>query len=163
VSFPAPAKAFAANAPASFFENEFAARDEGDRRISTLQESGCFDQAADFAADSAPKFRRDWMISAYFGWGKNQPETAATHALALVDGPDRQLALQSVFSGWAHADPEGLAELAFNRPEGPEKNSALTKAIREWLHRDPEKAGDWIAAHEEVVPVVEKLFRDENR
>jgi hypothetical protein len=139
------------------------ARDEGYRRITALQEAGDFEHAARLATEGAPNFRRDWTIAAYFSWGKLQPEAAAMHALRLDEGPNRELALESAFSGWAHADPEGLAELALSRPDGPEKTAALTKAMREWLQQNPWKAGDWIAAHEEVIPVAEKMFSDSRR
>jgi hypothetical protein len=160
VSPPALAQHAAASTPR---ENELTARDEGYRRIAALQESGEFERAASFAAEGAADLRRDWIIAAYYAWGKSHPEAAADFALELLDVPTRQLALQSVFSGWAHADPEGLAELALRAPEGPEKNAALTKAMREWLQQNPWKAGDWIAAHEDVIPVAEKMFTDDRR
>lgn len=139
------------------------ARDYGYALIAALQRAGEFERAASYAASDTTETQRDLLIAAFHEWSRQQPEPAFNAATQVADAAAREIALQSVLSGWARANPESLAELAVDRPDGPEKTAALTKALREWVHRDPEKAGDWIAAHESTIPIVEKMFRDDRR
>jgi hypothetical protein len=153
----------AAAAPQFSRDDPLKARDQGYAVIAKFQSSGDFERAAEYAVAETGEYRRDFLIAAFHEWGRQKPEQAFTSALQVADATARETAMQSALSGWARTDPKSLAELAVDRPDGPEKTAALTKALREWVHQDPWTAGDWIAAHESTIPVVEKMFRDERR
>jgi hypothetical protein len=136
---------------------------DGRDEITTLQGSGKFAAAAEFAAASAPALRRDLLNAAYYEWARREPELAVQMALRLGDAGEREYAVESALSGWARTDPAALAEAAMAFPEGGEKTAALTKAFRAWLVIDPTKAGEWIAAHPAQLAVAESVFHQENR
>lgn len=140
-------------------ENPAAAREYNTCLVLALDQNHKFDLAADIAVNGGANFRHDLLTWAYFNWGQEQPEVAAASALKLEDPVAREDAFQAAFSGWSRTDPEGLAEMALNFPAGPEQQAALTKAIRAWMIKDPWKAGDWILAHDDVLPAATTALR----
>jgi len=138
-------------------------REPGLRHITTLQLAGSYAQAADFAIAASPELRRDFTITAYHEWGRNQPEQAIASAIRIQDNDTREFAIQSVLSGWARSDPEGMAETSLAFPDSDFKKAALTKALRAWMHKDPNLAGDWIMSHPDAVPIADEMFRKDRR
>jgi hypothetical protein len=138
-------------------------REPGLRHIATLQLSGLYSQAADYAVASPLEFRRDFTIAAYHEWGRHQPEQAIASAIHIEEAFTRDFAMHSVLSGWARNDPEGMAETALAFPDSDFKKAALTRALRAWMNKDPNLAGDWIMTHPDVVPIAEEMFRKDRR
>ena len=75
----------------------------------------------------------------------DQPQNAATAALAIADADLRQSALDAVIAGWGQIDPKGLADFAINNlPDGSQKTHALSDALVFLAGDNVVDAANWI-------------------
>lgn len=116
----------------------------GSRLIDALCDSGNFNAAADFAANSDRNGRNFWMGQAYSKWASYQPQDAAQAAQALADPDVRNQALHGVVGGWAEADPAGLVQYLAQFPAGGDRGQMLGQALSSWTQNDPVAAANWM-------------------
>jgi len=116
----------------------------GTELISALTESGQFERAANFAANSAPNSREDLMLPAYSRWAEFQPQAAMASAMQITDPELRDTALNAIIAGWSPTDPKGLMDYAQNNLPPGQQSSALSSAMGFWADSDPIAAATWI-------------------
>ncbi len=120
------------------------AGDYGHYTIGALVDSGAFEAATRFGLEVGPEKYPFLLKSAFFQWGRNQPE-AAMAALDNVSDPIlRSQARGEAIAGWAWADAKSVAAFALTLPAGEERSQVLSLALPRWVEKDPTAASEWI-------------------
>lgn len=120
------------------------AGDYGHYTIAALVEAGAFREAVRFGGEVGVERFPFLVKSAYFQWGRNQPDQAYQALQTIADPVLRSKVQAEVISAWAWADAQGLAAHALSLPAGDARSEALAEALPRWVEKDPVAAAEWI-------------------
>lgn len=98
-------------------------------------------------------------------WARYDPTAAASWAMSLPVGDERNQALIGLGESWSDANPAQATEFAVNLPAGDTRTLALRQAISKWVLVDPVAARNWVLntdRHEDFDQAVQAVATETN-
>jgi hypothetical protein len=115
----------------------------GDALINTLDATGQFPAALQFAAAAPADYQEDWLSAGFRSWAQQQP-AQALQALNEVADPDlRDSLFRAVVQGWSGAQPATLADYALMLPDD-QRDYALNQSMYRWSQQDAAGLATWL-------------------